>query len=124
MKTKPKLIICAVIFLTGAAVNVLFSTALHNILSGKMKTLAMTGFVEGIQSMAENGRHFKLFLCLQGFALILSVVFYLTNKRDDVAALLAAEAVKMRVAVGVDGKGGRFFRMERTQADIIMPAAY
>ena len=81
MKTKPKLIICAVIFLTGAAVNVLFSTALHNILSGKMKTLAMTGFVEGIQSIAENGRHFKLFLCLQGFALILSVVFYLTNMR-------------------------------------------
>ncbi len=45
MKTKPKLIICAAIFIIGAVVNVFFSTALHNILSGRMKTLATDDFL-------------------------------------------------------------------------------
>jgi type IV secretion system protein VirD4 len=81
MKTKPKLILCAVIFILGAAVNVFFSTALHNILSGQMKTLAMTGFFEGIRSIAASGQHLRLFLCTQGFTLILAVVFFLTNMR-------------------------------------------
>ncbi len=81
MKTKPKLIICAAIFILGGIANVFFSTALHNILSGQMKTLAMTGFAEGIQSIAASGQHLRLFLCTQGFALILAVVFFLTNMR-------------------------------------------
>jgi type IV secretion system protein VirD4 len=81
MKTKPKLILCAAIFILGTAVNVFFSTALHNILTGQMKTLEMAGFFAGIQSMAASGRHLRLFLCMQGFTLILAAVFFLTNMR-------------------------------------------
>ena len=81
MKTKPKIIMCAVIFLIGTFVSVFFSAALHNILSGQMKTLEMSGFFESISSMAADRQHLTLFLCLSGFSLIMSVVFFLTNMR-------------------------------------------
>lgn len=81
MKTKARLILCALIFFVGAIVNVFFSTALHNILTGQMSMLTLPGFFEGIGSMAANRQHFMLYLCLQGFMLILAVVFYLTNMR-------------------------------------------
>ena len=81
MKTKPKIIMCAVIFLVGSFVSVFFSTALHNILSGEMKTLEMAGFFECIGSIAANRQHLMLFMCLMGFSLIMSIVFFLTNMR-------------------------------------------
>jgi type IV secretion system protein VirD4 len=46
-----------------------------------MKSLALTGFFESIGSMAASKQHFMLFLCLMGFSLIMSVVFFLTNMR-------------------------------------------
>jgi len=81
MKTKPKLIVCAIIFITGSLISVFFSTALHNILTRQMTTLAFTGFFESISSMAADRQHLTLFLCLSGFSLILSIVFFLTNMR-------------------------------------------
>jgi len=81
VKTKPKLIMCAVIFLIGSFISVFFSSALHNILSGQMTTLAFTGFFECIGSMAADRQHLTLFLCLSGFSFILSIVFFLTNMR-------------------------------------------
>ena len=81
MKTKPKLVMCAVIFLTGSFISVFFSTALHNVLSKQTTTLAVTGFFECIGSMAAERQHLILFLCLSGFSLVLSVVFFLTNMR-------------------------------------------
>ena len=81
MKTKPKLIICALIFIIGGILNVFFSMALHNILTGQMRTLAFTGFSECIGSMAVSRQHLLLFLCAQGFMLILAMVFFLTNMR-------------------------------------------
>lgn len=81
MKTKPKLILCAVIFIVGSFLSVFISTALHGVLSGNMNTLAFTGFFDSIRSMVEDRQHFTLFMCLSGFSLILSVVFYLTNMR-------------------------------------------
>ena len=81
MKTKSKLIICAIIFAVGGIANVFFSAALHNILVGKIKTLEMPGFLESIGSMAAESQHFMLYLCLQGFILILASAFFLTNMR-------------------------------------------
>jgi len=81
VKSNPKIIMCAVIFLIGSFVSVFFSTALHNILSRQMTTLAFTGFFECIGSMAANRQHLTLFMCLAGFSFILSIVFFLTNMR-------------------------------------------
>ena len=81
MKTKPKLIMCAVIFLIGSFLCVYFSAALHNIFSKQMSTLEISGFFECLRSMAQDRQHRMLFLCLSGFSFILSVVFFLTNMR-------------------------------------------
>ena len=81
MKTKPKLILCTLIFVISGVLNVFFSTALHNILTGQMRTLAFIGFFECIGSMAADEQHLLLFLCSQGFMLILAVVFFLMNMR-------------------------------------------
>jgi type IV secretion system protein VirD4 len=72
---------CALIFAIGCFVSVFFSTALHNILSGQMTTLAFTGFFECVGSITADRQHFMLFLCLSGFSFILSIVFFLTNMR-------------------------------------------
>ena len=81
MKTKSKLIVCAIIFVIGGIINVFFSAALHKILIGQIKTLEMPGFFESIRGMATNRQHFMLYLCSQGFILILAIVFFLTNTR-------------------------------------------
>jgi len=81
MKTKPKLIMCAAIFIFGCIFNVFFSTVLHNVLSGKMTALHRTGFFDCISSMVTDRKHFLLYMCLVGFSLILTVVFFLMNMR-------------------------------------------
>ena len=81
MKTKPKLIICALIFIIGGILNLFFSTALHNILSGQMRSLQFFALWECISSIAGSKQHFLMFMCSQGFVAILAVVFFLTNMR-------------------------------------------
>ena len=79
MKTKPKLIICAFIFLTGGVLNLFFSTAVHGLLTHKISTLTFFPVGECLESLVSSKQHFLLFLCIQGFFLILSVMFFLTN---------------------------------------------
>jgi len=81
MKTKPKLILCVMIFVIGSVLNIFISTALHNILSRQMTTLEFIGFFECLRSIVTSKQHFMLFLCSQGFVLIMAVVFFLTNMR-------------------------------------------
>ena len=81
MKTKPKLLLCALIFIAGAIFNMFFTTALHNVLTGQMQTLEFSGFFASIGSMATSRQHLLLFLCSQGFVLILATAFFLTNMR-------------------------------------------
>ena len=101
MKTKPKIIMCAAIFLVGSFVSVFFSTALHNILTRQMTTLEMTGFFECIASMAADRQHMMLFVCLAGFSFILSIVFFLTNMRPYQSHLRAVTPdIQTPAAVG------------------------
>ncbi|MCL2189176.1 MAG: TRAG family protein [Defluviitaleaceae bacterium] len=81
MKLKPRLVMCTAIFLLGSFISIFFSTALHNVLSRQMTTLAFTGFMESIGSMAADHQHLTLFLCMVGFSFILSIAFFLTNTR-------------------------------------------
>lgn len=78
-----------------------FSTALHNMLAGQMRTLALTGFFECIKSMMANTQHLLLFLCSQGFMLILAAVFFLTNMRPYQSRLnIVTPDIKTPAAVG------------------------
>ena len=79
MKTKPKLIICSLIFLLGGALNLFFSTALHGLLAREITKLTFPPIGMCIESLVANRQHFLLFLCIQGFFLILAVLFFTTN---------------------------------------------
>jgi len=81
MKTKPKLIICAIIFFVGGFGNLFFSTALHGLLSREITKLALIPIGDCLSSMFSSRQHLILFACLQGFIFILAVMFYLTNLR-------------------------------------------
>lgn len=88
MKTKEKIIICSILFVAGGVVNIFFSTALHQILSRQTSVLRLAPISECLSSMAGSRQHFILFLCLQGFILILSLMFFLTNLRPYQSDLL------------------------------------
>ena len=81
MKTKPKLIICVLIFFAGGFFNIFFSTALHGLLTREMTKLSFIPISKCIISIFSSPQHFMLFLCLQGFMLILAVMYFFTNLR-------------------------------------------
>jgi len=88
MKTREKIIICTILFVLGGVVNIFFSTALHLILSRQSSVLRLAPLGECLSSIAGNHQHFILFLCLQGFITILSLMFFLTNLRPYQSDLL------------------------------------
>ena len=79
MKTKPKLVICALIFFIGGMLNLFFSTALDGLLSHKITKLSFPPLTECLSSLVSSRQHFLLFLCIQGFFLLLAVLFFTTN---------------------------------------------
>lgn len=101
MKTKQKLIVCTLIFFTGGFANVFFSDALHRLLSRQMTVLKLSPIGECLTSLFSSRQHFLLYLCLQGFMLILSVMFYTTNLRPYQSDLMEITPdIKTPVPVG------------------------
>lgn len=81
MERKPKLIVCALIFFAGGIFNLFFSATLHGLLTRKMTRLSILPLDSCVAGLFSSRQHFMLFLCLQGFILILALLFYLTNLR-------------------------------------------
>jgi len=77
MKTKPKLIVCALIFVAGGIGNLFFSSILHGLLTRKIDTMQFIPLGECIGSLVSSRQHFLMFLCLQGFILVLAVFYFL-----------------------------------------------
>lgn len=101
MKTKPKIIICSLIFFVGGFVNLFFSAAIHGLLSRQMSVLKLLPIGQCLTSLFTSKQHFLLYLCLQGFILILSVMFFLTNLRPYQSDLTEITPdIKTPVAVG------------------------
>jgi len=81
MKKREKIIICSILFLAGGGINIFFSTAIHQILSRQSNILRLVPITECLSSISGNRQHLILYLCLQGFVTILSLMFFLTNLR-------------------------------------------
>ena len=79
MKTKSKLFIPLLIFIGGAIVNLFFSTALVSLLSHRLPRLTILPIEYCIESLVTSRQHFLLFLCIQGFFLLLAVLYYTTD---------------------------------------------
>ena len=67
MKTKPKLMVCALIFVSGAILNLFFSTAVHGLLTREITRLSLLPIGDCLVSLFSNRQHMMLYLCLQGF---------------------------------------------------------
>ena len=81
MRTKEKLVICYLPFVVGMAANLLFSTAVHHVLSRQSLVLRFYPPAECMESILSNRQHFMMFFCLQGFIVILCLLFFLSNLR-------------------------------------------
>ena len=81
MRTKGKLLICGLIFVSGAVLNLFFSTAVHGLLTREITRLSLLPIGDCLASLFSNRQHMMLYLCLQGFVCVLAVMFFLTNMR-------------------------------------------
>lgn len=79
MKTKPKLIISAMIFVLGGVLNLFFSTALHSLLTRTTTTLKFMPLAVCFESLVSSKQHLMLFLLIQGFFLLMAVLFFTAN---------------------------------------------
>ena len=79
MKTKPKLMVCALIFVSGAILNLFFSTAVHGLLTREITRLSLLPIGDCLASLFSNRQHMMLYLCLQGFVSVLAVFFFLAH---------------------------------------------
>lgn len=81
MRTKGKLLVCGLIFVSGAVLNLFFSTAVHGLLTREITRLSLLPIGECLASLFSSRQHLMLYLCLQGFVCVLAVMFFLTNMR-------------------------------------------
>lgn len=81
MKTKPKLMVCALIFGSGTIFNLFFSVVVHGLLTREITRLSLLPIGECLHSLFTNRQHMMLYLCLQGFVSVLAVLFFFTNMR-------------------------------------------
>ena len=81
MRTKGKLLICGLIFVSGAVLNLFFSTAVHGLLTREITRLSLLPIGDCLASLFSSRQHLMLYLCLQGFVCVLAVMFFLTNMR-------------------------------------------
>lgn len=78
---KSRFLVSCLIFLTGLIVNIYFSEALNLILSRRVKMLRFVPITECILSIVSQKQHTLLFLCLQGFIILLAFLYYFTNSK-------------------------------------------
>ena len=95
MKTKQKWAVSLLLFGIGGILNLFISTALHRLLSGYTSRLTWPTLESCLSSLISNSQHVLLFVCLQGFILLLTVLFFTTNNRPYQSKL-------QRVAPGIE----------------------
>lgn len=85
----------------GTLINLYFTAALHGILSGEMRTLAVIPLSRCIRGLFMNGRQGMLFAAFEGFILLLCILFFVQNSRSYQSELVkVTEDISTPVAVG------------------------
>lgn len=79
MKTKPKIIICSIIFTVGMVINIFFSATVNGLLTRQLKVFKLLHFNDCLNSIFMNRQHLMLFLCFQGFVLVIAAMYFFTN---------------------------------------------
>lgn len=101
MTLKPKLWLSLLFFVFGMIFNLFFTTALHKLLSGTTRTLALPSLNDSFNSLLHTKAHLLLFLCFQGIVMVLSVLFFLANSQPYQSKLKqVAPGIETPVPVG------------------------
>ncbi|WP_042139142.1 hypothetical protein [Paenibacillus sp. FSL P4-0081] len=117
MKTKQKLLLCTLLITIGSIFNLFFSTALHGALSGSTSTLTVPSLNTSLGSLISSRVHFLLYLCLQGFTLLLSALFIASNNRPYQSKLKQiAPGIETPVVVGQNQHGSARWLLEEEWA--------
>lgn len=78
---KKKLLISLLILVSGLLFNLYISTIIHYLLTKEMATLEIPNLKNCIQSIAVSRKHLLLFLCLDGFAALLAIFYFMANNK-------------------------------------------
>lgn len=118
MKTKQKLLLCALLFAAGTCFNLFFTTTLHGVLSGESPTLAFPSLEKSLDSLFTSKAHILLFLCGQGMVLLLAILFFVANSQPYQSRLKqVAPGIETPVPVGQHQHGSaRWLRQEEMSA--------
>ncbi|TYA14760.1 TRAG family protein [Paenibacillus faecis] len=81
MKTKQKIWIAVLLFTVGGVLNLFISTAIHRLLSGTSTRLVVPPIADCLDSLLTTRPDFLLFGCMQGFVLLLAVLYFLANSQ-------------------------------------------
>ena len=78
---KKKLLISLLIFVSVFIFNIYFSTIIHFLLTKKMVTIEIPNLKNCIQSIAVSKQHLLFFLCLDAFAALFSIFYFVANNK-------------------------------------------
>ncbi len=98
----------------GTLFNLYFTAALHGILSGEIKTLAVIPLTQCIRGVFVNERQGMLFAAFEGFILLLGILFFVQNSRSYQSELVkVTEDISTPIAVGQYQHGSSRWMGER-----------
>lgn len=85
----------------GTLLNLFFTAALHQMLSGEAQDFILISLSQCIRSLFGNQRHRLLFLSFEGFIVVLCVLFFTQNSRSYQSKLMrVTEDIETPVPVG------------------------
>jgi hypothetical protein len=118
VKTKQKLLLCTLLITIGSIFNLFFSTVLHGALSDSTSTLTVPSLNTSVSSLITSRVQFLLFLCFQGFTLLMSALFFVSNNRPYQSKLKQiAPGIETPVVVGQNQHGSARWLQEEEWAD-------
>lgn len=101
MKKQEKIVLGGIMAGTGTLLNLFFTAALHGMLSGRMKSLALVPIGECISGLFTEQRQGMLFLAFEGFVALCCVLFFVQNSRAYQSDLMkVTDEIQIPVPVG------------------------
>ena len=101
MKKREKIVLGGIMAGMGTLLNLFFTAALHGMLSGRMKSLALVPIGECISGLFTEQRQGMLFLVFEGFMALCCILFFVQNSRAYQSDLMkVTDEIQIPVPMG------------------------
>ena len=101
MKKREKIVLGGIMAGMGTLLNLFFTAALHGMLSGRMKSLALVPIGECISGLFTEQRQGMLFLAFEGFVALCCILFFVQNSKAYQSNLMkVTDEIQIPVPVG------------------------